>query len=112
MTNPIIGGEDAARVRINMPCVKVSHMQRNDEHLASRVQQIRHETFGDGVADLAQALEIPAGTWQNYERGVTIPAWVLLRFLDLTGADPHWLLTGEGGRYLGGSMRTAPHASR
>ena len=27
-----------------------------------------------------------------------MPASVILEFLDLTGTDPHWLLTGEGDR--------------
>ena len=44
----------------------------------------------------AQALNVPAQTWLNYERGVVIPAPVILQFVGLTGADPHWLLTGEG----------------
>ena len=37
-------------------------------------------------------------TWRNYEGGVTMPAWVLLRFLEFTGANPNWLLTGQGER--------------
>jgi hypothetical protein len=43
-------------------------------------------------------LSLPARTWMNYERGVTVPGEVLLRFLDTTGTNPHWLLTGEGKR--------------
>ena len=36
----------------------------------------------------------------NYEAGCTIPAPVILQFIELTGAHPHWLLTGEGPRFL------------
>ena len=32
--------------------------------------------------------------------GRTIPAKVILRFIEITSAHPHWLLTGEGSRYL------------
>ena len=46
----------------------------------------------------ATALGLPEATWLNYERGVTMPAVILLEFLELTGASPHWLLTGEGDR--------------
>jgi hypothetical protein len=67
--------------------------------IAHRVREIRQYVFGgNGTEALAAALEIPAATWLNYERGVTMPADVLLHFLDVTGADPHWLLTGEGER--------------
>ena len=33
--------------------------------------------------------------------GAAIPSEVLLEFLQQTGADPHWLLTGEGPKYRG-----------
>jgi hypothetical protein len=41
---------------------------------------------------------VRANTWRNYERGITMPAEVLLEFMMLTGADPDWLLTGDGER--------------
>ena len=41
----------------------------------------------------------PPRTWYNYETGVTVPAEVLLGFIEQTGANPIWLLTGEGPRY-------------
>jgi hypothetical protein len=46
---------------------------------------------------------LPARTWYNYETGVTVPAEVLLGFIDQTGANPTWLLTGEGARYRNAS---------
>ena len=36
------------------------------------------------------------GTGVNDERGATLPAWVLLRFLEHNGAGPYRLLSGEG----------------
>jgi hypothetical protein len=36
-------------------------------------------------------------SWPNY--GVTIPARILLQFIEITGVEPRWLLTGEGARY-------------
>ncbi|MCA1685023.1 MAG: helix-turn-helix domain-containing protein [Planctomycetia bacterium] len=68
--------------------------------LSSRVLEIREELYGEtGGAVLAGKVGVPARTWSNYERGVTMPGDVLLRFLNVTGADPHWLLAGEGEKY-------------
>jgi hypothetical protein len=75
-------------------------MLRNSDHLASRVREIRVETFGDdGIATLSQVMNIPVRTWEHFENGVTIPASILLHFIEITGVEPHWLLTGEGERY-------------
>jgi hypothetical protein len=68
--------------------------------LARRVREIREDLYGpDGARSLAEVLGLPPGTWGNYERGVCIPAQVILGFIEVTGADPHWLLTGRGERY-------------
>jgi len=68
--------------------------------LARRVREIRRHTYGEsGAAMLAEDLDIPARTWENYESGVVIPATVILDFLQVTGANPGWLLTGDGDRY-------------
>ena len=65
--------------------------------LAGRVREIRRQVFGEqGGPRLAEALGLPDRTWRNYEAGVTIPAPVILRFIEVCGASPHWLLTGEG----------------
>jgi hypothetical protein len=66
----------------------------------------------DGAQDLAKALRLPERTWQNFEAGVQMPGEVILRFLLVTGTEPHWLLTGEGNRYrapseMAGSERDA-----
>jgi hypothetical protein len=68
--------------------------------LGCRVRLVREELFGAyGASILADALCLPSRTLLNYESGCTIPARVLLRFLEVTGTEPHWLLTGTGPRY-------------
>lgn len=71
---------------------------KND--LARRVREIRIDLYGEhGGPLIAEALEIPFRTWLNYEHGCTIPAPSMLRLLELTRANPHWLLTGRGEKY-------------
>jgi hypothetical protein len=68
--------------------------------LSRRLREIRQELFGEhGGPELARRLTLPARTWYNYETGVTVPAEVLLAFIDQTGANPLWLLSGEGPKY-------------
>jgi SOS-response transcriptional repressor LexA len=68
--------------------------------LSRRLREIRQEIFGEhGGPELARRLNLPARTWYNYETGVTVPAEVLLGFIEQTGANPMWLLNGEGSRY-------------
>lgn len=68
--------------------------------LAERLREIRIEVFGErGGSEMARQLGVPVRTWYNYESGVTVPAEVLLRFLELTGVEPVWLLHGEGPRF-------------
>ena len=66
--------------------------------LGSRLREIREALYGDNADLLAAALGLPERTWLNYECGVTMPAVVLLQFIAVTGADPHWLLSGDGRR--------------
>ena len=68
--------------------------------LSARVSEIRRELYGEhGAPLLAQALGLPSRTWVNYEMGVTIPGLIMLQFIEITRAHPHWLLTGEGRKY-------------
>ncbi len=61
--------------------------------LCRRLRRIRVELYGeDGGPMLAEALDLPFRTWHRYES-------VILRFIALTGACPHWLLTGELPQY-------------
>jgi hypothetical protein len=74
-------------------------MPENNQ-LAARVRQIRIELFETEVSQMADRLKLPERTWQNYETGVTIPASVILRFIDVTGTSPLWLLSGEGPKFF------------
>jgi hypothetical protein len=77
-------------------------MNMNDV-LARRLREVRLAMYGEhGGPLLADALAIPARTWLHYESAVTIPGLVLLRFIEVTGIEPHWLLTGEGKKNLAG----------
>lgn len=68
--------------------------------LAARMRTVRVECFGEhGGPVLADRIGLPARTWDNYERGVTIPGDVLLGFLAVTRTEPMWLTTGDGPRY-------------
>lgn len=67
------------------------------EGFADRLRRVRAGRFGvDGIPRLARLLSIPERTWANYEAGVRVPGDLLLQFLVLTGAEPRWLLEGEG----------------
>jgi transcriptional regulator with XRE-family HTH domain len=68
--------------------------------LSRRLREIRQELFGDhGGPELARRLNLPARTWYNYETGVTVPAEVLLQFIEQTGANPLYLISGAGPKY-------------
>ena len=68
--------------------------------LSTRMRTIRKEQFGErGTAEIARQIGIPNRSWYSYETGVTIPAEVMLRFVELTLVEPHWLLHGQGPKY-------------
>jgi hypothetical protein len=65
--------------------------------LALRFREIRNDLYGEyGAQFLADALEVRVETWLNYESGVTMPAHVVLKLIDVARVNPHWLLTGQG----------------
>jgi hypothetical protein len=71
--------------------------------IAERIRLVRQELYGEhGGPELAEALNLPHRIWYLFELGETIPAHVLLRFLELTSVEPGWLYTGRGVRYRGG----------
>src|SRR3954463_14355437 len=90
--------------------------------LAERLCSLRSELYGErGGSEMARRLGLPIRTWYNYESGVTVPAEVMLRFVELTSVEPLWLLHGKGPKFrtsspvLGGTdsvealLRTALH---
>ena len=71
--------------------------RRKQPELASRLRKIREDLYGEyGAQFLADALQIQVETWLNYESGVTMPAHVVLKLIDIARVNPHWLLTGQG----------------
>ena len=75
--------------------------------LSERLRTVRVELFGEqGGTELASMLRIPTATWYNYETGVTVPAEVVLRFIDVTSVEPSWLLSGVGEKYRSGTAKT------
>ena len=76
--------------------------------LARRLHAVRLDLYGaHGGPLLAEHLGIPTRTWLRYESGARLRGLVLLRFIEVTGVEPHWLMTGEGPRYRDRS-RSAP----
>jgi hypothetical protein len=68
--------------------------------LAERLAALRCELFGErGGPEMARRLGIPVRTWYNYEGGVTVPAEVILRIIELTSVEATWLLSGQGEKF-------------
>jgi phage repressor protein C with HTH and peptisase S24 domain len=68
--------------------------------LSERLRDIRIELHGDrGGSEMARRLGLPIRTWYNYESGVTVPAEVMLKFVELTSVEPLWLLHGQGPKF-------------
>jgi hypothetical protein len=68
--------------------------------LATRIHATRVALYGEnGGPLLAQEMGISFRTLHRYENGRTIPAPRILRFIEVTGVDPHWLLTGQGSQF-------------
>jgi hypothetical protein len=75
-------------------------VKQRQADLAHRVREVREDCYGEhGAHFLADALGLPSRTWINYERGVMIPAEVILKLIETTGVTPCWLLTGRGPKY-------------
>src|SRR5271163_1520978 len=68
--------------------------------LAERLAALRSELYGDrGGPEMARRVGIPVRTWYNYEGGVTVPAEVILKIIELTSVEAVWLLHGEGPKF-------------
>ena len=80
--------------------------------LAERLGTLRSELFGDrGGPEMARRLGIPVRTWYNYEGGVTVPAEVVLKIIELTSVEPAWLLHGKGPKFRHDFSRSQRDAS-
>jgi hypothetical protein len=92
----LLSGKGPLRARVKTP----SETVRARFALAGRITALRSELFGErGGAEMARRLGLPLRTWYNYERGTAIPAEVVLRIIELTAAEPGWLLHGTGPKY-------------
>ncbi len=68
--------------------------------LAERLAALRAELYGErGGPEMARRLGIPVRTWYNYEAGVTVPAEVILKIIELTSVEATWLLSGQGPKF-------------
>ena len=68
--------------------------------VAERLRELRAELYGErGGPELARGLGLPVRTWYNYEAGVTVPAEVILRLIEITRVEATWLLHGLGPRF-------------
>lgn len=68
--------------------------------VAERLRELRLELVGErGGPELARRLGLPVRTWYNYEAGVTVPAEVVLRLIELTQVEATWLLHGRGQKF-------------
>src|SRR5947209_4854594 len=68
--------------------------------VAERLRELRLELYGErGGPELARGLGLPVRTWYNYEAGVTVPAEVILRLIEITRVEATWLLHGLGPRF-------------
>ena len=82
--------------------------------LAERLSSLRGELYGErGGPELARQLGLPVRTWYNYESGVTVPAEVILKIIELTAVEPIWLLHGKGPKFrdAGSQRQDAPVGS-
>lgn len=72
--------------------------------IGERLHVVRTDLYGgNGVDELARQLGIAPQVWRNIEHiGGLITASQLLAFVELTGANPVWLLRGEGPKYRAG----------
>ncbi len=58
--------------------------------------RIAAEKTGTAATALGATVGVAKRTWQRYLAGQTPPSDVLARVAEVTGADGHWLLTGQG----------------
>jgi hypothetical protein len=69
--------------------------------LAKRIREVRLKLYGEhGGPLLARKLRVPYRELHDYEAGGTVPADAILRLIEQTRVNPHWLLTGEGETFL------------
>jgi hypothetical protein len=69
--------------------------------LSGRMRAVRVDLFGeDGAFTLASLLGVSEGSLTRMETEGPIPGHLMLAFIEVTEANPRWLLSGSGERYL------------
>jgi hypothetical protein len=77
-------------------------LEINGDHssLSERMRTVRVELYGEnGEFALARLLGMPEARLRRMESNGRIPAHVILAFIEITKANPHWLLSGDGEKY-------------
>ncbi len=75
-------------------------INRDNSSLRERMRAIRVDLFGEnGAFILAGLLGIPEGKLTCMETEGPIPGYLVLAFIEVTEANPRWLLSGTGERY-------------
>lgn len=65
--------------------------------ISGRLVWVRRRVFGErGRATLSRAIGVSPSTYNYYEKGRQMPADLLAKVAQVTGADLRWLLTGDG----------------
>jgi hypothetical protein len=73
---------------------------RNHVALSGRVREVRQEhRCESGGPALAEALGLLAAKWSNLRARHDDACIVIFELIELMGADPHRLLTGQGDRF-------------
>jgi hypothetical protein len=86
---------------------------RTRRAIAERLITLRIDRFGArGRHEMARSLGLKARTWSTYEKGVAVPGEIILKVIELTSAEPAWLLHGVGPRYRTDRPRTNGHPDR
>jgi hypothetical protein len=81
--------------------------------LPERIRAIRIDLFGEcGGPVLARLLQIPDRKLERLETGGPIAAEVILALIEVTGANPRWLQSGDGERYSRREELCLQHRSR
>jgi hypothetical protein len=92
-----VAGGPAIRKKGEHRMLRGDSNRRKRPELAGRLREIREDLCGEyGAQFLADALDVRLETWLNYESGVTVPAHVVLKLIDIARVNPRWLLTGQG----------------
>ena len=79
--------------------------------IADRIAEVRRDIYGEAdISALVDSLDLPRGTWMNYESGVVMPASVLLRFIDPDRRRATLAPGGRGSEISGPAERARPPA--